>query len=175
MARHTVDQGLLDSVYQGAVTGNGTTPWNGEQGGAFNIYPGYPVHLASNGGIPHGYVWNQSRFQADSSACPTHVRQPVPTATEGMPSQPYAWDNTLGPAGLIQTSGHGMYTAKCTDLFAHVYKMSVGIPLADFGNNNCSAWQSSAQKHDIVTTAKCAKGYHFMQTNLPKCLNSEIF
>ena len=135
MARHTVDQGLLDSVYQGAVTGNGTTPWNGEQGGAFNIYPGYPVHLASNGGIPHGYVWNQSRFQADSSACPTHVRQPVPTATEGMPSQPYAWDNTLGPAGLIQTSGHGMYTAKCTDLFVHVCKISVGIFLNGLDKN----------------------------------------
>ena len=48
------------------------------------------------------------------------------------------------------------------------------ISLAEFGNNNCSAW-SSAQKHDIVTAAKCAKGYHFMQTYLPKCLNSEVF
>ena len=33
MARHTVDQGLLDSVYQSAVRGNGTTLWNGEQAG----------------------------------------------------------------------------------------------------------------------------------------------
>ena len=31
MARHTVDQGLLDSVYQSTVAGNGTTLWNGEQ------------------------------------------------------------------------------------------------------------------------------------------------
>ena len=30
-------------------------------------------------------------------------------------------------------------------------------------------------KHDVVTTAKCAKGYDFMQTYLPKCLNSEGF
>ena len=111
LARHTIDKGLLDSVYQSAVTGNGITQWNGEQGGALNINPEYPVHLASNGGIPHGYVWNQSRFQADSSACPTHVhdvRQP--------------WNNTLGPVGLIQTSCHGMYTANCTDLFVHVHK-----------------------------------------------------
>ncbi|KAM7432322.1 hypothetical protein ABFA07_017242 [Porites harrisoni] len=33
MARRTVDQGLLDSVYQSAVRGNGTTLWNGEQAG----------------------------------------------------------------------------------------------------------------------------------------------
>ena len=33
MARHTVDQGLLDSVYQSTVAGNGTTLWNGEQAG----------------------------------------------------------------------------------------------------------------------------------------------
>ena len=51
---------------------------------------------------------------------------------------------------------------------------ALAIPLAELGNNNCSAW-SSAQKHDIVTTAKCAKGYHYMQTYLPKCLNSEVF
>ena len=51
---------------------------------------------------------------------------------------------------------------------------AVAIPLAEFGNNNFSAW-SSAQKHDIVTAAKCAKGYHFMQTYLPKCLNSEVY
>ena len=51
---------------------------------------------------------------------------------------------------------------------------ALAIPLAEFGNNNCSAW-SSAQKHDIVTAAKCAKGYHFMQTYLPKCLNREVF
>ena len=126
LARHTIDKGLLDSVYQSAVTGNGITQWNGEQGGALNINPEYPKHLASNGGIPHGYVWNQSRFQADSSACPTHVRQPVPTATVTMPSQLCAWNNTLGPVGLIQTC-HGMYTANCTDLFVHVHKASVGI------------------------------------------------
>ena len=47
-------------------------------------------------------------------------------------------------------------------------------PLAEFGHNNCSAW-SSAQKHDIVTAAKCAKAYHFMQTYLPKCLNRAVF
>ena len=55
-----------------------------------------------------------------------------------------------------------------------MYKRNEGkalaIPLAQFGNNNCSA-----PKHDIVTAAKCAKGYHFMQTCLPKCLNSEVF
>ena len=28
---------------------------------------------------------------------------------------------------------------------------------------------------DIVTAAKCAKGYYFMQTYLPKFLNSEVF
>ena len=28
---------------------------------------------------------------------------------------------------------------------------------------------------DIVTAAKCVKGYHFIQTYLPKCLNSEVF
>ena len=50
---------------------------------------------------------------------------------------------------------------------------ALAIPPAEFGNNNCSAW-SSSQKHDIVTAAKCAKGYHFMQTYLPKCLNSEV-
>ena len=33
MARHTVDQGLQDSVYQSTVAGNGTTLWNGEQAG----------------------------------------------------------------------------------------------------------------------------------------------
>ena len=44
---------------------------------------------------------------------------------------------------------------------------ALAISLAEFGNNNCSAW-SSAQKHDIVTAAKCTKGYHFMQTYLPK-------
>ena len=59
-----------------------------------------------------------------------------------------------------------------------MYKRNEGkalaIPLAEFGNNNCSAW-SSALKHDIVTAAKCAKGYHFMQTCLPKYLNSEGF
>ena len=33
----------------------------------------------------------------------------------------------------------------------------------------------SAQKHDIVTAAKCAKGYDFMQTYLPECLNTEVF
>ena len=43
---------------------------------------------------------------------------------------------------------------------------ALAIPLAEFGNNNCSAW-SSGQKHDIVTAAKCAKGYHFVQTYLP--------
>ena len=47
------------------------------------------------------------------------------------------------------------------------------IPLAEVGNNNCSAW-SSAQKYDFVTAASCAKGYHFMQTYLPKCLNGEV-
>ena len=31
------------------------------------------------------------------------------------------------------------------------------------------------QKHDIVTAAKCAKGYHFMQTYLPKCSKGEVF
>ena len=51
---------------------------------------------------------------------------------------------------------------------------ALAIPLAEVGNNNCSAW-SSAQKYDFVTAAKCAKGYHFMQTYLPKCLNSEVF
>ena len=50
----------------------------------------------------------------------------------------------------------------------------LAIPLAEFGNNNYSAW-SSAQKHDIVTAAKCAKGYHFIQTYLSKCLNREVF
>ena len=30
----------------------------------------------------------------------------------------------------------------------------LAISLSEFGNNNCSAW-SSAQKHDIVTAAKC--------------------
>ena len=48
------------------------------------------------------------------------------------------------------------------------------IRLTDFGNNNCSAW-SSAQKNDIVTAAKFAKGYRFMQNHLPKCLHSEVF
>ena len=28
---------------------------------------------------------------------------------------------------------------------------------------------------NIVTAAKCAKGYYSMQTYLPKCLNSEVF
>ena len=51
---------------------------------------------------------------------------------------------------------------------------AVAIPLAEFGNNYCSSW-SSAQKHDILTAVKCAKGYHFMQTYLPKCLDSEVF
>ena len=51
---------------------------------------------------------------------------------------------------------------------------ALAIPLAEFGNNNCSTW-SSAQKHDIETAAKCAMGYHFMQTYLAKCLNSEVF
>ena len=53
---------------------------------------------------------------------------------------------------------------------------ALAIPLqcSGFGNNNCSAW-SSAQKHGIVTAAKCVNGYHFMQTYLPKCLNSEFF
>ena len=50
----------------------------------------------------------------------------------------------------------------------------LAIPLAEFGNNNCSAW-SSVQEHDIVTAAKCAKGYHFIQTYLPKCLNIARF
>ena len=27
---------------------------------------------------------------------------------------------------------------------------------------------------DTVTVAKCAKGYHFMQTDLPRCLNKEV-
>ena len=48
---------------------------------------------------------------------------------------------------------------------------ALAIPLVEFGNNNCR----TAQKHDIVTAAKCVKGYHFMQTYLPKWLNSEIF
>ena len=30
-----------------------------------------------------------------------------------------------------------------------------------------------AQKLDIVTATECAKGFHFMQTYLPKC--SEVF
>ena len=51
---------------------------------------------------------------------------------------------------------------------------ALAIPLAEFGKNNCIAW-SSGQKHHIVTAAKCAKGYPFMQTYLPKCLNSEVF
>ena len=52
---------------------------------------------------------------------------------------------------------------------------ALAIPLVEFRNNNyCSTW-SSAQKHDIVTAAKCAKGYPFMQTYLPKCLNSKVF
>ena len=51
---------------------------------------------------------------------------------------------------------------------------ALAVPLAEFGHNNCSAW-SSAQKHDIVAAAKCAKGYHFMQTYLPECLNKEVF
>ena len=60
-----------------------------------------------------------------------------------------------------------------------MYNMNEGkalaIPLAEFGNNrDCSAW-SSAPEYDIVTTAKCAKGYHFMQTYVPKCLNSGDF
>ena len=124
LARHTVDRDLRDSIDQSAGTVNGTSHWNGALGEAFHMYPGYPVHLAqgspaSNGGIPHGYIWNQSSFQAacsDSSLCPTHVRQPVPTATLTMSSQLCAWDNRLGPVGLIQTSCHGMYTANCTDL-----------------------------------------------------------
>ena len=32
---------------------------------------------------------------------------------------------------------------------------ALAIPLAEFGNNDWSTW-SSAQKHDIVTVAKCA-------------------
>ena len=135
LARHTIDQGLRDSVYQSPDTGNGTTLWNGEQGGAFNMYPWYHVHWASNAGIPHGYAWNQSRFQADSSSCPTHVRQPIFTATVMMPCQPCGWYNTLGPVGLIQTSCHGMYTAKCTDLFVHVYKTRLGIFLNGLNKN----------------------------------------
>ena len=54
---------------------------------------------------------------------------------------------------------------------------ALAIPLAEFGNKTCSAW-SSAQKYDIVTTvtaAKRAMGYDFIQTYLPKCLNSEGF
>ena len=51
---------------------------------------------------------------------------------------------------------------------------ALAIPIAEFGNSNCSPW-SSAQKRDIVTAAKYAKGYYFMQTYLPKCLNSEVF
>ena len=51
---------------------------------------------------------------------------------------------------------------------------ALAIPLAEFGNNNCSPW-SSVQKHDFVIAAKCAKGYYFIQTYLPKCLNSEVF
>ena len=50
---------------------------------------------------------------------------------------------------------------------------ALAIPLAEVGNNNCSAW-SSAQKYDFVTAAECAKGYHFMQTYLPECLNGEV-
>ena len=63
----------------------------------------------------------------------------------------------------------------------YMYNRSEGkalaIPLAEFGHNYmyCSA-RTSAQGHDIVTAAKCArKGYHFMQTYLPKCLNREVF
>ena len=37
---------------------------------------------------------------------------------------------------------------------------ALAIPLVEFGNNNCSAW-NSAQKHDTLTAAKC--------------LNSEVF
>ena len=51
---------------------------------------------------------------------------------------------------------------------------ALAISRVEFRNKNCSA-RSSAQKHDIVTTAKCAKGYHFTQTYLSKCLNSEVF
>ena len=51
---------------------------------------------------------------------------------------------------------------------------ALAISLVEFGNNNCSAW-SSMQKHDFVTAAKCVKEYHFMQTYLPKCLDSEVF
>ena len=63
----------------------------------------------------------------------------------------------------------------------YMYNRSEGkalaIPLAEFGHNYmyCSA-RTSAQGHYIVTAAKCAsKGYHFMQTYLPKCLNREVF
>ena len=42
---------------------------------------------------------------------------------------------------------------------------ALAIPLAEFGNNYCSAW-SSAQKHDIATAAKCARGVPF-HANLP--------
>ena len=53
-------------------------------------------------------------------------------------------------------------------------RKALAISLAEFGHNNCSTW-SSAQRHDIVTAAKCAKEYHFMQTYIPKCLNREVF
>ena len=46
------------------------------------------------------------------------------------------------------------------------------------GGGGWAVLELTGTKHDIVTTAKCAKcakGYHFMQTYLAKCLNSEVF